>query len=168
MNKFDTLYFKCIFEKKVGKNQNANSKEVSKRIEHELMSYIDQRKEDMSSEDYSKITKMVKNVSHKLNPETIFDELMAIGKVIGLKDSYSRVVGKVVSIADELENEENLKANIIGEPEAEPEVEPEPEADTKELGSGDEEETNSEGEREENLPNKKKKKKDDLDIDMDI
>lgn len=115
--KFNKMYLQYMLEAK----PNANTKEVGKRISQEMMSYINNRKDDMKSSDYSKAKKMVDVVVKELNPETIFDDLMAIGKMVGLKNSYSRLVGRVLTIANELEDMDSTKAKILGEPEEEPE-----------------------------------------------
>jgi len=118
---FNSIYFKYMLE------SNANKEQVEKRVSDELSAYIDSRKDDMSTGDQSKSAKLIKKISTELNPETIMDDLMALGKIVGLKNSYSRLVGTVLSIVDELEDEESTKTDIIGEPEAEPEAEIEPE-----------------------------------------
>jgi hypothetical protein len=122
MDLFDKIYYKHMFEKTLKNTPNAE--EVGKRVEDELGVYIDSRKEELGEENYVKIMKMVKDITTELDPDTIFDDLMEIGEIIGLKDSFSRVVGKVITIVDELENEETFKADVIGEPEAEPEEMP--------------------------------------------
>ncbi len=118
---FNSIYFKYMLE------SNSNKEQVEKRVSDELSAYIDSRKDDMSTADQSKSAKLIKKISTELNPETIMDDLMALGKIVGLKNSYSRLVGTVLSIVDELEDEESTKTDIIGEPEAEPEPEIEPE-----------------------------------------
>lgn len=116
MKEFDKIYFKHMLEKKTSK---ANKIEVGKRVKQELMTYIDNRKDEMTPKDYSKVEKMATDISNELDPEKIFDDLMKVGEIVGLKDSYSRMVAKVIQIANELENHETLKADVLGEPEPE-------------------------------------------------
>lgn len=151
MKKFDKLFYKHMFEKKT--INAANKKEVGKRVEQEIMSYIDKRKDDMPSADYEKIQQKVNKLINTLNPETIFDDLITIGEIVGLKDSYSRMVGKVMTIVDELENKETSKTDILGEPKAEEEPAPEEPNPDEEISSKDNEEKAE-------LPKKKNKKKD--------
>ena len=172
MKEFDKFYYKYMLE---AKTDTANQEQVGKRVHDELMSYMDKKKDDMSAEDYTKVQGMVKDVADELNPETIFDDLMKIGEIVGLKDSYSRVVGTVVTIVDELESPESMKTALQGEPEAEPEAEP-PAEDELEVEPEPEEEPSvdddldldpEEDEEEDEKDKKAKKaKKDELDFDL--
>ncbi len=118
---FEKLYLKHMLEAK------ANNEEVGKRVYDELTSYINTRKKDMTPDAISLSRRMIKDISGTLDPDTILDDLAELGNVVGLQKSFSRLVGRVITIVDEIEDEESMIQNLIGEPEAEPEPEMEPE-----------------------------------------